>query len=123
MAAGAFSEYVEAHDGKVTVCRDFAKGKCTRVMCKYYHVPILPGSALLSRLLSPGASATAPAPTGVSQRFGGGGGGDLQAVLAQPGASSEQLLLGGAHSQQAAAAHLYSLVSAAGATSQQPCSG
>jgi len=28
------------HDGKVTVCRDFAKGKCSRPMCKYYHVPL-----------------------------------------------------------------------------------
>jgi len=33
-------DYVDVHDGKVTVCRDFAKGKCSRPMCKYYHVPL-----------------------------------------------------------------------------------
>jgi hypothetical protein len=47
-------DFVEVHDGKVTVCRDFAKGKCSRVMCKYYHVPVLPGSnMLLSRMMQP----------------------------------------------------------------------
>ncbi len=51
------SDYVETHDGKVTVCRDFAKGKCTRVMCKYYHVPVLSGSLL--QLLSPQSAALA----------------------------------------------------------------
>ena len=26
---------------KVTVCRDAAKGKCSRPMCKYYHIPVI----------------------------------------------------------------------------------
>lgn len=30
-------ENVEVIDGKVTVCRDAVKGKCTRPNCKYYH--------------------------------------------------------------------------------------
>lgn len=30
-------ENVEVVDGKVTVCRDAVKGKCTRPNCKYYH--------------------------------------------------------------------------------------
>lgn len=50
-------EYVDVNEGKVTVCRDFAKGKCNRHACKYYHVPVTPGSMLLNRLL------TSPAPT------------------------------------------------------------
>jgi hypothetical protein len=65
-------DYVEVNEGKVTVCRDFAKGKCTRVMCKYYHVPILPGSLLLNRLMSPTAAAmqsvTAMTPTSYHQQ-------------------------------------------------------
>ena len=36
------ADYVEVSDGRVTVCRDAAKGKCARPMCKYYHIPILP---------------------------------------------------------------------------------
>lgn len=56
----------------MTVCRDFAKGKCTRVMCKYYHVPILPGSLLLNRLMSPTTAAiqsvTAMTPTLAQQQ-------------------------------------------------------
>ncbi|XP_077862515.1 muscleblind-like protein 1 [Saccoglossus kowalevskii] len=35
----AAQDHVEVVDGKVTVCRDAAKGKCTRPMCKYYHIP------------------------------------------------------------------------------------
>jgi hypothetical protein len=35
-----FLEYVEVVDGKVTVCRDSVRGKCTRPMCKYYHIPV-----------------------------------------------------------------------------------
>lgn len=35
-----FTEYVEVVDGKVTVCRDSVRGKCTRPMCKYYHIPV-----------------------------------------------------------------------------------
>jgi hypothetical protein len=35
-------DYVEVNaDGKVTVCRDCAKGKCARNKCKFYHIPIL----------------------------------------------------------------------------------
>jgi hypothetical protein len=30
---------VEVIDGKVVVCRDAAKSKCTRHQCKYYHIP------------------------------------------------------------------------------------
>lgn len=50
-----FVDFVEVQEGKVTVCRDFAKGKCQRPFCKYYHVPVqvlLGGHtpALLSRL-------------------------------------------------------------------------
>lgn len=34
-------EFVEVVEGKVTVCRDAAKGRCARPLCKYYHVPAL----------------------------------------------------------------------------------
>lgn len=33
-------ENVEVSQGRVIVCRDAAKGRCTRVPCKYYHVPL-----------------------------------------------------------------------------------
>lgn len=46
------SDYVEVHDGKVTVCRDAAKGKCQRYPCKYYHVPMLGGAAHVANLTS-----------------------------------------------------------------------
>lgn len=39
-----FIESVEVVDGKVTVCRDAVKGKCTRPNCKYYH-PVVSSSA------------------------------------------------------------------------------
>ena len=45
MLTNGIADYVEVHEGKVTVCRDAAKGKCTRPMCKYYHVPMLGGGA------------------------------------------------------------------------------
>ena len=35
-------ENVEVVDGKVTVCRDAVKGKCTRPNCKYYHSVVSP---------------------------------------------------------------------------------
>ena len=38
----SLADYVEVTEGKVTVCRDAVKGKCTRPLCKYYHIPILP---------------------------------------------------------------------------------
>lgn len=39
MTTGAFIslENVEIIDGRVTICRDANKGKCTRPNCKYYH--------------------------------------------------------------------------------------
>lgn len=33
----SLTENVEVVDGKVTVCRDAVKGKCSRPNCKYYH--------------------------------------------------------------------------------------
>jgi hypothetical protein len=47
---------VDVHDGKVTVCRDFAKGKCTRPMCKYYHVPLAGTATTSSTSIMLGAS-------------------------------------------------------------------
>lgn len=35
-----FSDYVEVTDGRVAVCRDAVRGKCSRPMCKYYHIPV-----------------------------------------------------------------------------------
>ncbi len=41
-------------EGKVTVCRDFAKGKCSRMLCKYYHVPLFhPSTAALVQQAAP----------------------------------------------------------------------
>ena len=34
------ADYVEVHDGRVTVCRDAVRGRCTRPTCKYYHIPV-----------------------------------------------------------------------------------
>jgi hypothetical protein len=53
-------DYVEVNnEGKVTVCRDFAKGKCSRVMCKYYHVPLLSPIAATANAVLPTAAAAA----------------------------------------------------------------
>ena len=35
-----FPDYVEVTDGRVAVCRDAVRGKCSRPMCKYYHIPV-----------------------------------------------------------------------------------
>ncbi|KAA3675477.1 uncharacterized protein DEA37_0002418 [Paragonimus westermani] len=45
-------ENVEVNQGRVIVCRDAAKGRCTRVPCKYYHVPLLAISANRSLALN-----------------------------------------------------------------------
>ncbi|TGZ73665.1 hypothetical protein CRM22_001393 [Opisthorchis felineus] len=55
-------ENVEVNQGRVIVCRDAAKGRCTRVPCKYYHVPLLAISANRSLALN-SALATAGFPT------------------------------------------------------------
>ncbi|KAL4219790.1 hypothetical protein ACF0H5_020202 [Mactra antiquata] len=34
------SYYVEVNDGRVIVCRDAVRGKCSRPTCKYYHISI-----------------------------------------------------------------------------------
>ncbi|KAM7535493.1 hypothetical protein Aperf_G00000097642 [Anoplocephala perfoliata] len=31
---------LEVNQGRVTVCRDAAKGRCTRQPCRYYHIPL-----------------------------------------------------------------------------------
>lgn len=36
---------MEVSDFRVSVCRDDAKGKCSRRMCKYYHLPAVALSA------------------------------------------------------------------------------
>jgi hypothetical protein len=63
-------DYVDVSEGKVTVCRDFAKGKCTRVLCKYYHIPIYSAATTANR--TGGAAAIAAA-------------NQLLSPLAQPG--------------------------------------
>ncbi|OQR73662.1 muscleblind protein 3-like [Tropilaelaps mercedesae] len=35
------SYFVEVTEGRVAVCRDAAKGKCVRPLCKYYHIPLM----------------------------------------------------------------------------------
>jgi len=37
----------------VTVCRDAAKGKCTRSMCKYYHIPTLGSIPQATTMMQP----------------------------------------------------------------------
>lgn len=59
-----FVDYVEVNtEGKVTVCRDYAKGKCTRMMCKYYHVPVLPTSLIMNRMILSGGGSSTAGPT------------------------------------------------------------
>ncbi|VDO17017.1 unnamed protein product, partial [Rodentolepis nana] len=31
---------LEVNQGRVTVCRDAAKGRCSRQPCRYYHIPL-----------------------------------------------------------------------------------
>ncbi|CAL8101901.1 unnamed protein product [Calicophoron daubneyi] len=45
-------ENVEINQGRVIVCRDAAKGRCTRVPCKYYHIPLFAISANRSMALN-----------------------------------------------------------------------
>lgn len=55
---GAFSALgfvgnVEVVDNHVTVCRDDVSGRCTRALCKYYHIPVeLPPAPQMARLHS-----------------------------------------------------------------------
>jgi len=42
--------HVETVDGRVTVCRDAAKGRCFRPLCKFYHIPVsLPPAGEIAR--------------------------------------------------------------------------
>ena len=34
-------DHVEVTDMRVSVCRDAAKGRCSRGLCKYYHLPVV----------------------------------------------------------------------------------
>jgi hypothetical protein len=44
---------VEVVEHRVAVCRDAAKGQCTRSTCKYYHIPIaLPPAPVMAALAS-----------------------------------------------------------------------
>ncbi|RZC34302.1 hypothetical protein BDFB_006770 [Asbolus verrucosus] len=44
---------VEVVDHRVAVCRDAAKGQCSRSTCKYYHIPIaLPPAPVMAALAS-----------------------------------------------------------------------
>lgn len=46
-------EGVEVVDQRVAVCRDAAKGQCSRSACKYYHIPIaLPPAPVMAALAS-----------------------------------------------------------------------
>ncbi|KAL5108529.1 Muscleblind-like protein [Taenia crassiceps] len=56
-------ENVEVNQGRVTVCRDAAKGRCTRIPCKYYHIPLLAISASRSLALNSALSAAVAANT------------------------------------------------------------
>ncbi|KAL5966434.1 Muscleblind-like protein [Taenia solium] len=54
-------ENVEVNQGRVTVCRDAAKGRCSRVPCKYYHIPLFAISASRSLALNSALSAAVAA--------------------------------------------------------------
>lgn len=44
---------VEVVDQRVAVCRDAAKGQCSRPVCKYYHIPVaLPPAPVMAALAS-----------------------------------------------------------------------
>ncbi|KAK6622794.1 hypothetical protein RUM43_008637 [Polyplax serrata] len=44
------TDHVETIDGRVTVCRDAAKGSCFRPFCKFYHIPVaLPPAGEIAR--------------------------------------------------------------------------
>nr|CDS20166.1 muscleblind protein 2 [Echinococcus granulosus] len=82
-------ENVEVNQGRVTVCRDAAKGRCTRIPCKYYHIPLLAISASRSLALNSALSAAVAANAFNSTAAG--------AVAASPGttaASSSSLTNG-----------------------------
>lgn len=52
-------EGVEVVEHRVTVCRDAAKGQCTRPLCKYYHIPIpLPPAPVMAALTAASAATT-----------------------------------------------------------------
>jgi len=59
-------ENVEVNQGRVTVCRDSAKGRCTRVPCKYYHIPLFAISASRSLALNSALASAAHVPNGSS---------------------------------------------------------
>nr|CAI5860394.1 unnamed protein product [Callosobruchus analis] len=45
------AEGVEVVEGRVSVCRDFAKGQCRRSACKYYHIPVaLPPAPVMAAI-------------------------------------------------------------------------
>ncbi|VDL95613.1 unnamed protein product [Schistocephalus solidus] len=52
---------IDVNQGRVTVCRDAAKGRCTRVPCKYYHIPLFAISASRSLALNSALAAAAAA--------------------------------------------------------------
>ncbi|CAH8456932.1 unnamed protein product [Schistosoma turkestanicum] len=56
-------ENVEVNQGRVTVCRDAAKGRCTRVPCKYYHIPLFAISANRSMALNSALASVTGFPT------------------------------------------------------------
>ncbi|VDP67338.1 unnamed protein product [Echinostoma caproni] len=69
-------ENVEVNQGRVIVCRDAAKGRCTRVPCKYYHVPLHAISANRSLALNSVLANAAGVPsssTGSASGVGGQG--------------------------------------------------
>ncbi|EFA04001.1 hypothetical protein TcasGA2_TC014150 [Tribolium castaneum] len=44
---------VEVVENRVAVCRDAAKGQCSRSTCKYYHIPVaLPPAPVMAALAS-----------------------------------------------------------------------
>ncbi|KAK4474125.1 hypothetical protein MN116_003429 [Schistosoma mekongi] len=56
-------ENVEVNQGRVIVCRDAAKGRCTRVPCKYYHIPLFAISANRSMALNSALASVTGFPT------------------------------------------------------------
>ncbi|CAH8459718.1 unnamed protein product [Schistosoma bovis] len=56
-------ENVEVNQGRVTVCRDAAKGRCTRIPCKYYHIPLFAISANRSMALNSALASVTGFPT------------------------------------------------------------
>ncbi|VEL36984.1 unnamed protein product [Protopolystoma xenopodis] len=81
-------ENVEVNQGRVVVCRDASKGRCSRIPCKYYHIPLFAISAGRSLALNSAlaASLTGHASANIVSSSGNNSGNSMTAVYT--GASS-----------------------------------